>query len=331
MADRSDYFEQVPDANLANQNHSPIYALEYNIISAFENPYPGFVDRLQKVVDSGTVLPVISLRADLVSPVGPKVSGEPAEIDLHVTHLEVLWCFIYAWLIRYEEVVQRPKLEPAYVVDPQLLARAEKLRNWAQTVADVYTPWPRGLPSPITSASDQERYFTEKTNLIFQEAISFLLLHEWMHGISNHAHGWRELSAEDKLEREKEADNGAWDILVGDRDDKAKMHLAWAVMSAVLSSFYLLSTDTPVKQFHHPELHHRIQHLLLRFDFSEERLQVYFHGLCVEVLMSIFAIPWEHPSEGYDTYVELLQSILDQLDAALGPDMTTPLKRSRVP
>lgn len=318
---------------MPEKSSSPIHELANNILHAFENPHEGFVYRLKVAVERGHVLPEIALRDDLVSPVGPKAVGEPAEIHLHITHLEVLWCFIYGWMVRYEEGYQKRALAlekgTIYIPAERLLSRANSLLEWAQSVADEYTPWPTELPSPVFWNSSTEQWYTEKANLIFQEAAAFLLLHEWMHGTSNHIVIWRDLSRNDKLELEKDADNGAYDVMVGDRADEEKLHLAWAVLSAVLSSFYLFSTNTPVKQLHHPELHHRVQHLLLGFDFTEERRLAYFHGLCVEVLRDVFKdVQWDDPDDGYETAEELLQATLDQLDMMLDEFTTTPLRRS---
>lgn len=315
------------------KSSSPIHKLTNNILHAFENPHEGFVDRLKVAVEKGHVLPEIALLDNLVSPDGPKAVGDPAEIHLHITHLEVLWCFIYGWIVRYEEGVQKRALAlqegTNYVPAEQLLSRANSLLEWSQSVADKYTPWPTELPSPVSWESSTEQWYTEKANLIFQEAAAFLLFHEWVHGTSNHIENWHELSRHEKLELEKEADNGAYDALVGNRTDNEKLHLAWAVLSALLSSFYLLPTKTPVKQFNHPELHHRVQHLLLGFDFTEERLRAYFHGLCVEVLRDVFkGVQWSDPDDGYDTAEECLQATLDQLEERLDESTTVPLHRS---
>jgi hypothetical protein len=94
---------------------SPILALEHNVVFAFENVGPGFVDQLQKAFDTGLIAKHIDLRMDLVSPRGPKVtreaSSKPAVFHLHVTHLEMLWAFIYGWMILFEEDIQKPQID----------------------------------------------------------------------------------------------------------------------------------------------------------------------------------------------------------------------------
>jgi hypothetical protein len=314
---------------------SPVHTLTNNILHAFENPHEGFVNRLKMTVEKGHVLPEIALLDDLVSPVGPKAVGAPAEIHLHITHLEVLWCFIYGWMVRYEEGFQKRALALekglAYSPAERLLSRANSLLEWSQSVADEYTCWPAELPSPVSWESSAEKCYTEKANLVFQEAAAFLLIHEWVHGTRNHIVNWHQLSRHEKLELEKEADNGAYDALVGDRTDNEKLHLAWAILSAVLSSFYLLPTKTPVNQSNHPELHHRVQHMLFGFNFIEEQLLAYFHGLCVEVLRDVFKnMQWSDPDDGYETAEACLQATLNQLDNMLVESATMSVCRSPI-
>ncbi|BEP50817.1 phage exclusion protein Lit family protein [Variovorax sp. V116] len=312
---------------------SPVLVLEHNIIHAFENPHPGFVERLQRAVAEGQILPEIALRADLAPPDPPQTRGEPAEIHVHVTHLEVLWCSTYAWMVMYEEEVQKPAVAheqgTTHSPDVQLITRAHQLLAWAESISDVYTPWPDGLPSPINWVSAAEEWYAQKANLVFQEAASFLLLHEWAHSTSLHLQQGPGLSDQDYIELEKDADNTAYDVLVGDREDDEKLHLAWAILSALLSSFYLLKTTSHVKQYRHPELHHRVQHMLFRLDIADERPRAYFHGLCVEVLRRTFtAALWSDPVDGYETAEELLQATLDQIDTMLDRTAATPLRRS---
>lgn len=313
---------------------SPILVLEHNIIHAFENPHPGFVDRLARAVTDGFVLPEIALRADLVAPVAPKTSGDPAEIDIHVTHFEVLWAFVYAWMVIYEEQVQKVAIAQregtTHTLDTRLTERAHELLEWAESAAHAYTPWPAQLPSPDRWQSPAEEWYAGKANRVFQEASSFLLLHEWAHSTSYHLNAQSGLSDDDYIDLEKDADNTAFDVLVGDREESEKTHLGWAVLSALLSSFYLLPLGSPVKQYRHPELHHRVHHLLQKLDFADARHQAYFHGLCAEVLRRVFTgAHWVDPPDWYETEAELLAGTLDQLDRMLEPTVPVPLCRSR--
>jgi hypothetical protein len=315
-------------------SESPILALEHNIIHAFENARPGFTAQLLTAIETKQVLPEISLRLDLTLPKGPRVTkvaeGHPAEIRLHVTHLEMLWGFIYAWTALYEEGIQKPNMEAirgeSFPSDSSLLARAQSLLNWACAMSGTYAPWPPELPSPLKSDEDAH---AARTNSIFQQATAFLIAHEWVHVTSQHVRlqpGVAGPSDVDAIEYEKDADNTAFDTLVDPQsDDDEKLLSAWAVLSVLLSSYYLVRDRSRLKQHRHPELHHRIQHLLERLHFEGELPRAYFHGLCIEALRHTFSeAPWQDPDGGYETAEECLQSTFDQLDEMLANE-TLPL------
>ena len=97
-----------------SESTSPVLALRYNILSAFEKANEGFQARLQAAVEQGRLNPEIELDERPGIPVAPKISresrGSAAAIRLQVTYLEILWAFIYAWMILCEEGVQKPLL-----------------------------------------------------------------------------------------------------------------------------------------------------------------------------------------------------------------------------
>ena len=130
-----------------SESTSPVLALRYNILSAFEKANESFQARLQAAVEQGRLSPEIELDEQPGSPVAPKISresrGSAAAIRLHVTYLEILWAFIYAWMILYEEGVQKPLLRgesPAQIDDrTPLLSRARELFEWALGLRASYT------------------------------------------------------------------------------------------------------------------------------------------------------------------------------------------------
>lgn len=97
-----------------NVSTSSVLTLRYNILSAFEIANESFQARLQAAVEQGRIIPEIELDERPGIPVAPKISRESREsapeIRLQVTYLEILWAFIYAWMILYEEGVHKPLL-----------------------------------------------------------------------------------------------------------------------------------------------------------------------------------------------------------------------------
>lgn len=312
---------------MASKAQSPVLVLESNIIHAFENAHPEFLARLQHAVSAQLVLPKIALLMDLTSPTTPhatrKKAGTPAEIHLHVTYLEMLWAFIYSWMVLMEEGIMKPAMTLQFQPvnsHSDLLPGAERLLSWAESISTSYTAWPEGLPSPRRCATAAEQWYAEKANLAFQQAVALLIAHEWVHATSGHLQpGSPPLSGLDNIELEKDADNTAFDALVDHCSvDEEKLSLAWATISALLSSYYVVKSAPAVKQRRHPELHHRIQHLLDRLNLRDEKISAYFHELCAVVLRDVFAdAAWSDPEDGYETSGQLLQATFDQLDQML--------------
>ncbi len=276
---------------------SPVECLQYNIIDAFENPNGSAVDELRATVSRGLISPDLDLHLDLGPPRGPhvtKVEGQPASIVLHISHLELLWAFIYGWIILYEEAVQRPMLDNQFdgriLLRNDLISRAAELLEWASGIRNNYTPWPEGLPSPQHSESDAERDYALKANGIFQHAAAFLLYHEYGHVRQGHLDAVdpaqeRAHRLATAVEMEREADDFAYRVLVGNHDSEDIRKLkAWAVLAPALSSLYLVDGRAGLQQRRHPHLHHRIADLLAKLDFQDEAIRFYYQYLCAIVL-----------------------------------------------
>ena len=277
--------------------HSPVLALQHNIVAAFENPNGSAVELLRAAVEQGLLSHELDLRMDATPPTPPRVirrQGEPAFIQLHLSHLELLWAFIYGWIVLYEEAIQRPWLEGRFDghvrLESDLTVRAAAMLEWASGLRQAHTQWPEGLPTPLGSDNEREREYAFKANGIFESAVAFLLFHEFGHVRQGHlgnvdqnddTEGGRATA----IQMEREADQFAFDVLVSQHDDdEAKAKKAWAVLAPALSSLYLLDGHVGIFQRRHPHLHHRIHDLLAKLRFEDERYRFYYHYLAVTVL-----------------------------------------------
>jgi hypothetical protein len=308
-----------------NGSTSPVLALRYNILSAFEKANESFQVRLQAAVEQGRISPEIELDERPGIPVTPKISreslGSPPEIRLQVTYLEILWAFIYAWMILYEEGVQKSLLRgesPAQIDDrTPLLSRARELFEWALGLRASYTPWPAHLPSPENYRSSQERWYGEKANLVFQEATSFMLVHEFIHAEQRHLDIRAANPANEViLELEKDADNGAFEALVNPMlNDAEKLSRGWAILAALLSSYLVKGESTAKQPTTHLPLHHRLEHMLRGLNFEGEAERAYFEYLISLVLRHILHSDLDARSPSvFDTAADALTDKLDRLD-----------------
>lgn len=305
--------------------NSPVLALQGNVLWQWENLSDRAQEQLGNEVDKGLLSREIALQMDALPPRGPFIrackSGAP-EIHLQVSFLELLWAFIYGWMVMYEEGVQRPQMPgtelPTGPVPDDLVQRAAELHGWARSLAHGYTRWPEHLPSPQNYANEAERYFGEKANLIFQLGTTFLLSHERAHAIYEHLPLVDE--ADDvgalKAELEKDADIFALDQLVErGLDDEQKSAHSWAILAVVLASFYLNREPCrALRPKSHLPLHHRTAHFIASLDFKDERYRYYFALLCRLVFQDLFPETL-CPSLTFEDAEEAFADALDRLDA----------------
>jgi hypothetical protein len=301
---------------------SPVLILEGNILWQFENLSAFGAQTLKLQVAQGTISGEIALDMSAAPPKGPRVVRQEAgvpEIHVDLSHLEMLWAFIYGWMVVYEEGVQKVQLDSAKVMDAEtekLIDRAHQLLAWSASLREAYTPWPADLPSPRHYATAQEEWYGLKANLVFQKAAAFLLSHERAHAALGHldvvqSNGGTVL----RLDMEKEADAVAYDDLLGlSLDDGEKLADAWAVISVMLSTLYLYRDPRrSLRPGGHPALHHRVAYMIGRLALTDPHYDYYFSFLCRLGLQAVFPETL-HPERQFDDWEDALTDALDRLD-----------------
>ena len=298
---------------------SPVLALEGNILWQFENVSPLAARKLKAQVSEGSISHEIWLDMSAASPVAPRVEQEgnsPPVMHLQVAYLELLWAFIYGWMALFEEGVQKQMLDPAHVPPTDLLARAELLLEWVEGQRDGYHAWPSGFPSPECYASESERYYGEKANLVFQTATAFLLNHERAHAVLGHLEVIKQAASTDLwLELEREADTAALqELLPHGMDDNEKSAEGWAILCVLLCGFYMYREPrAALMSGKHPPLHHRVGRVVAELALESPKYEHYFKLLCRIVLQKVFpdVLQFGEPFEDAD---DAFQDALDRLD-----------------
>jgi len=263
---------------------SPVRSLIGQILSTFENANPATASMLRQAVAAGSINPELELDCVAGAPRTPYISGNPPTITLHITHLEMLWAFIYGMFVLYEHEMREamlhqrlPVSDPAYSEAVRL--RAGNLLVWSKSLRNDYTQWPTDAPSPMVYLPE-EKQLSEKVNNLFLSTAALMLHHEYCHATQRHMAPNR--TSEEILEQEKEADDFAHhQFLDAASTELDKRKLGWSVLILPLSCLYLVSGPLGLFQSRHPHIHHRIGAALSRLNFMEDGNQDYFNGLCI--------------------------------------------------
>lgn len=308
-----------------NLNNSPILALEGNILWQFENLKNDRRDRILADVSSGILNAEIALETSACVPRTPFLKigehGKP-EVHVQIAFLELLWGFIYSWMVIYEEGVQRPQLPdailPTGLAPSDLLERARALRSWCKSLAHGYSPWPTQLPSPIKYLNSAEEYYGEKANVVFQHSTAFLLNHERAHAVLEHLQLMQGQNDNWALrsQLEKDADIFAFEGLVQPGlTDTDKAIESWAILSVILATFYVYKS--PLQALNtttHLPVHHRVGHLVRSLAFERDEYRYYFPFLCRLVIQDLFPDLLSSTVQ-FEDAEEALCDALDRLDA----------------
>ena len=305
---------------------SPILELEHNVIHAFQNASAHFSDSVVSAVREGQLDTNIDLISYPVPLKGPSISrpdkSAPAVMQVHLNHLEVLWAFIYGWMVLYEEDIQKPLMEGrnqlVHGATP-LSAGALELLDWATNIKTVPRRWSKHLPSPHAYFHPREQYYGEKANLVFQQAAAYLLAHEFAHASSGHMDVIDGLSRDSpvRIELEKEADVKAFEIAIGADDGTGEwLSKPYAAVCAILSTYCIGGLAEAARApTTHPLLHHRLCHLMSALNFvSEERRLYFLYFVCVCSGTVLSPSSRFQCGPVYETGEEWLQDVFDQLD-----------------
>ena len=311
---------------------SPVRGLFGQICSTFETAGPGMLEKLHLSVTTGVVSPQLDLDNRALPPDSPSCSlpkhGEPAQITIGLSYLEFLWAFSYAAFVRYEsEMHARMKRDALPLAYPEfestIIKRAHTLDTWAKSLRAGYSSWPSDTPSPRDPGSIREKEISGKVNTVFIHAVALVLLHEFAHAVQGHLDAVaRGASVSEQCDMEKEADQYAYDMMLGnDASEGARKLAAWSVLIPALAWLWLVKRPAGLVDSKHPAVHHRIAYALQRLDFHDLHNHDYFTGACLPSLHE-FAYahgllkPEEWPGR-FDDAATALTFYLDILDQHL--------------
>lgn len=253
------------------------------------------------------------------------------EIVLNKRFLTLIWCIIYIII----EVTQNKSRTAINVTDTYLVLdggdnevkELDLLFDWAFALKNLYSDdhWPGNLPNPTMTS-----YKVRVANVIFLDAISYIMFHEVAHIVNGHWDSYKEihlklakgelLDDQEKalcVQMEQEADNFAYDCLVSSQSDEdTRYHKQLGIILAGLSSMFALKTGTKLNSMTHPSVHVRIFNSRGQTAFSEGYEFQLSRVMNVGLSMFCKLHNIQYEDKGFDTFTELLDYFFDILDTS---------------
>ncbi|MBF0487493.1 MAG: hypothetical protein HQK98_04965 [Nitrospirae bacterium] len=230
-------------------------------------------------------------------------------------YLSYVWSIIYWLLVVYEEDMEKQHKEyhrikmssqmthnqiikevikytnNTLLINP-LIQNTIKLVEWAVTLADKYSDHDINLPNPEKPNTDEEKFYVEKTNAIFQDAIAYIMYHECMHLIYNHQYDKNDDTYNKELE--KEADSSAFKFIMDNEENQDNFQKGLSIVIAnVILLFRAHPSDIVSKR--HPDTDIRIITCIDYFGEEFPRLDAikYIVSLAFELFFRIYDIPYK--------------------------------------
>lgn len=306
----------------------PIETLYDRLIATFENTSEVTNLRLRSYNETQLNRYIRIDSGDFSTPFSEHTSNE---IVLNKRFLILMWCITYIII----EVTQNKSrtainITDTYIVmdgDDDEVKELDQLFDWAFALKNQNSNdhWPENLPNPAL-ISDQVRV----ANVIFIDAISYIMFHEVAHIVNGHWESYKEihlklvkgepLDDQDKvlsIQMEQEADNFAYDCLVNSQtDEDTRYHKQLGIILAGLSSMFALKPGTHLNSLTHPSIHVRIFNSREQTAFSEgDEFQL---SRVMNVGLSMFCKlhNLKYEDKGFNTFIELLDYFFDILETS---------------
>jgi hypothetical protein len=308
--------------------NSPVNVLCGNIIQTFENIDSSSLEMHKGSTSSGKISKTIPYDNGNEKLKTPFSNTDTREINIQETYLSHLWSFIYSVFVMYEEGVQKPLINDTFDgtlnFDAPLIKRAKSLFDWSISLTDKYSAWDESLPNPKHYHSDEEKFYSEKVNSIYQSAVAFILFHEAAHLMQGHESFFFKAGANDldpaaiadRIQIENEADKFAFNMLIKETDsEKDRWIKGISILLATCSSLLIVPRAHGIKQKTHPDVDQRIVNALHQLNLYTDEAQFYCWYLC-GFAVKLFLIKHDinTQQETYETAKDAFTAYLEMLD-----------------
>ncbi len=284
----------------------PIRVLQFNILNKFEaegiNKIPDFVESIAK----GLVVPGLKYNMEQESLRSPFARCATKQIHIQEVFLSFMWSLCYSLFIIVEKGVQervtKPEWKGEIIFDTDLLIKANQLLSWALTLNVFYSDWDLDLPNPERPNSEEEEFYSEKLNGIFENATCYILFHEYAHLVLKHCEFSEQVKfkhltelTKDEIKRYKEletqADNFAYNKLIkGSKTEDEKFNFGIAIILAHCAMLFMVYSPKNIKKIKHPDSDIRLQNSISQLNLTNPLNEDYIWTIGCFACMKFFNI-----------------------------------------
>lgn len=223
----------------------PIRVLQHNLIYAFENMNPDFIELTRKVIAELNLDPGIEYGMNREPVKSPRVIFGKIFID--ESFLSYVWCVSFSLTVLYQEVIVKKSKNDYFrneveISDTDLVKKAYKLWEYAILLLDRYVKWDINLPNP-ESYDEHYEQLIPKINGLYITAMKFVLAHEFSH--IELKHNERLDNNLDQNEQsvifEREADDRAIKLVLDGRNNENRVTVNMGILLGLCSLLFFNS------------------------------------------------------------------------------------------
>jgi hypothetical protein len=275
--------------------HLPVRVLQHRIIAAFEGTNPALLNYSKILIQNQNLDPEIGYTINKSSSDGLPIIGPhvKSKIYLDETFLAYVWCVCYVLYVETNNLMN-PKAE----YDSQ---KSCKLFNFALRLKTEYVDWDKSVYINPEKYLPIDKDDIEKTNAIFQNAVAFILCHEFSHIVLAH-------NKSDK-NNELEADRKAIDLMFDGCNSANEPAVKYGITYALCVSIFLrnkLGSQT------HPDSHDRIIKALDRLNIDKNDICWAVACISLNVWQGQFdkVATWEDQGSFKETFIHVSQQLV---------------------
>jgi hypothetical protein len=275
-------FQENGEINQYKEHHQgtqPVRVIHHMLLFMFANSHREFTKELQEQVDAGRLNPVIAMifaEEGLKKEKGfhtPRVHADSRQISIHETFLSYLWCLTYSIYVLYIETVDYPAVNKEvgyekYIISTEEIKKAKELFDYAKSMIAYYSAWDKTtMPNPENYLAEKRNY-VEQTNLIYTEAMKFILGHEFTH-LKRHIDQIDVETPDSQfLVYEREADEEAIVIILKGRNEINELAVNAGILVGVLAMLFFSSETGGGER--HPDTLDRVTAALESLEIGED-------------------------------------------------------------